>query len=692
MAANNAVSMNVAENRAAVSMVVAEGSGTPGGLNRKADKVTGAAAGNLAGLDSMGNLTDSGKAPGDFLEAPAAAGSEGQVLTADGEGGASWQDPTGGDPTEIIDDNAGSGDTDKVWSADKSHALLTEINSRAEIKDSTKTGVDLDVTDSQGNVIVRFANGHVKTKNFDSENIAKDSTKTGVDLDISDESGNVILRIKDGDIITKWFTSGNPDGAVDYNADFAYTNASGTEAISAVLRKGDEIVLHIVDANDRIKDSVATKTVTYKYTDKNGTNHSIATAYGYDYIPYKLPEDATAILVEYGTGMLWGESGTLRFSVYKKGIAERKPHIIRVASDGSGDFTNLRNAIESIEDNNAYNRYRIEVYPGTYNILSYYTAEEIGATGFVGLFVGDGISLVGVGQRDDIIIHGTLDTTTYNITKRNDVSVINLAGNASLENLTINAEYIRYCVHDDTVVLTHQSAVKEIVNCVFNAVDMTTGAIAYGCGISNRRKLHIKGCLFNEELHIHTHNEGTYSPEITIEDCEGMTFSFADYNSTVDVIYSLLNSSFAMIRGEYSYGPHNQFLFINQIGGSNPIVDCETGMIYNLANCIKAKGQITAGQLVSISRPSRSVIASAVTSADIADGVSIGNKSGETVIASHGYINSNQVGLTGLSVGDYITIDTDGILTDGGTQSNAVGVVTGVSDRQNGGAYIKLLV
>lgn len=143
MAANDAVSMNVAENRqnvpmaiqenrAAVPMTVAEGGGTPGGLNRKADKVTGAVAGNLAGLDANGNLTDSGKAPGDFLEAPATAGSEGQVLTADGEGGASWQDPTGGDPTEIIDDNAGSGDTDKVWSADKSHELLTEITSAEE--------------------------------------------------------------------------------------------------------------------------------------------------------------------------------------------------------------------------------------------------------------------------------------------------------------------------------------------------------------------------------------------------------------------------------------------------------------------------------------------------------------------------------------------------------------------------------
>ena len=33
------------------------------------------------------------------------------------------------DPEDLIDDTAGDGDTDKVWSADKSHELLTEINS-----------------------------------------------------------------------------------------------------------------------------------------------------------------------------------------------------------------------------------------------------------------------------------------------------------------------------------------------------------------------------------------------------------------------------------------------------------------------------------------------------------------------------------------------------------------------------------
>ena len=36
------------------------------------------------------------------------------------------------DPEDLIDDTAGEGDTDKVWSADKSHELLTQINSKVD--------------------------------------------------------------------------------------------------------------------------------------------------------------------------------------------------------------------------------------------------------------------------------------------------------------------------------------------------------------------------------------------------------------------------------------------------------------------------------------------------------------------------------------------------------------------------------
>ena len=92
MAANDAVSMNVAENRqnvpmaiqenrAAVPMVVAEGGGTPGGLNGKADKVTGAGAGGLPGSPGgrriRGPGADRGRGRRRQLAGPDRRGSDG---------------------------------------------------------------------------------------------------------------------------------------------------------------------------------------------------------------------------------------------------------------------------------------------------------------------------------------------------------------------------------------------------------------------------------------------------------------------------------------------------------------------------------------------------------------------------------------------------------------------------------------
>lgn len=58
--------LNVNDNSESVAMSVAEGGA---GYSRKADKVSGATAGDLAGLDATGNLTDSGKKPADFVAA-----------------------------------------------------------------------------------------------------------------------------------------------------------------------------------------------------------------------------------------------------------------------------------------------------------------------------------------------------------------------------------------------------------------------------------------------------------------------------------------------------------------------------------------------------------------------------------------------------------------------------------------------
>ena len=72
------------------------------------------------------------------------------------------------------------------------------------------TGSDLDIADDSGNVLARLADGHIKTKNFDSSNIEVDVV-TGdtevADLDFRDESGNVLARLANGHIMTKNFNS-----------------------------------------------------------------------------------------------------------------------------------------------------------------------------------------------------------------------------------------------------------------------------------------------------------------------------------------------------------------------------------------------------------------------------------------------------------------------------------------------------
>lgn len=111
-----------------------DGSVTPENvdLSGKADKVANATSGNFAGLDSNGNLTDSGKKASDFattqdlsgkVNEPASEGTNGQVLTTNGSGGRSWATVTTSDMVGATASTAGThglvpapaaGDQDKV--------------------------------------------------------------------------------------------------------------------------------------------------------------------------------------------------------------------------------------------------------------------------------------------------------------------------------------------------------------------------------------------------------------------------------------------------------------------------------------------------------------------------------------------------------------------------------------------------
>lgn len=69
---------------------------------------------------------------------------------------------------------------------------------------------DLDFTDEEGNVLVRFSDGGIKTKNFDSSEVdlkVGNGNDSEIDLEFTDEEGNVLIRASEGHIRTSKFNS-----------------------------------------------------------------------------------------------------------------------------------------------------------------------------------------------------------------------------------------------------------------------------------------------------------------------------------------------------------------------------------------------------------------------------------------------------------------------------------------------------
>lgn len=75
---------------------------------------------------------------------------------------------------------------------------------------------DFGISDESGNVILELRNGHIHTKNFNSEDVGKsiehpvetqDTEFQDTDFEVSDEGGNIIMAISNGHIKTKSFDS-----------------------------------------------------------------------------------------------------------------------------------------------------------------------------------------------------------------------------------------------------------------------------------------------------------------------------------------------------------------------------------------------------------------------------------------------------------------------------------------------------
>lgn len=385
----------------------------------------------------------------------------------------------------------------------------------------------------------------------------------------------------------------------------------------------------------------------------------------------------------------------------------RKEKVVTVKKSG-GDFSTLRGAIDSITDASKDNPYRIEIYPGTYNVFEDYTQAEIEEAdvpeyhqGFVGPMLTDGMSLVGVGNREEIIINGTLDTTTYNSTIRGNVSTLNIAGNGRLENLTVVCKYLRYCVHDDFYAPNNTEPYDRVVkNCRFDmqrnvtasSDDTVTLPNAYGAGMNGKGMNSLfEDCDFSTGLGIHTSSSNSAFPVKTIvRNCRGYAFRPNDRNeSTARFEIIVDNCDFDIIRyGHYS-DPSNQVFYISGTGNGKTMLNCSATDEINLGDRTRHKNTMNLSELTMVKRSGSTY--EATTNPAVACGIIVLISGEYAYIQRGGFINSNILDMSGLSVGDYITVDSSGVLTTtGASASNAVGVVTNIDEYSV--AYMKMLV
>lgn len=211
-------------------------------------------------------------------------------------------------------------------------------------------------------------------------------------------------------------------------------------------------------------------------------------------------------------------------SITDKLLRIPKVNVITVKQDDTGDFNNLRIAIESITDANANNLYQVNIHPGIYDVMSYFTSDEINNTGFIGLIKPNYVSLIGVGNCDEIILNGELDDT-YSSTTMKRVSTLVTYGEGELRNLTVKAKNLRYAVHDD---YQFENTTLKTENCKFlkyKSDVFTDYPQPYGGGLFSGMKRKFKKCYFFTDSSSYPfsfhNNVGLTSPvEIEIEDCQ----------------------------------------------------------------------------------------------------------------------------------------------------------------------------
>lgn len=587
---------------------------------------------------------------------------------------------------------------DAKATGDEITELKSGLKELPNIKESDAENVSLDISDKNGYVVMRLTDGEIKTKNFDSTNVNSDiaGLKTGkVNTAQGTENSGKILGVgSDGNIALI-----NPSEQAETptietflkTVDFV-TGTAINIAIDEKFNKGDRVLFHVEDG---YKNYEAGALATYYENGRKIVESRRGSNGYYEYVV--TADDATLSIRIPASG--YSDNRQVTLFVYRIN-GEVKPKIVTVDANGKGMFTTLRGAIDSITDANAYtNPYVIEVYPGTYDVLADYTDEEISAvenpytqTSFVGPKLTDGMSIKGVGgTRDDIILTSNLDPDKWDSSVRGQVSTLNLQGSGSMENLTVLAYNIRYCVHDDFRNPSNQKTFRRLKNLKFGgSLTNNPKFSTYGSGMSTPRDYIIEDCDFGYVLGIHGNTNYSFPCHIKLDNCSGYAFVIGDYaDEDTDAVINVEvnNCNFERIyinRHTVLTHPHVR---LYGVGNEQSMVVADAVYPYYFGNVLLVEAGFALGSV--LAHRANGDMFDLTDNADIMCGVVVYADSDYSYVVRNGYIQADRIGLSNLSIGDYVTIDsTTKKVVSGGTSANAVGVVTHID--ATGSAFIRL--
>ncbi len=224
------------------------------------------------------------------------------------------------------------------------------------------------------------------------------------------------------------------------------------------------------------------------------------------------------------------------------------------------EVTSFTQMLQNLQGNT--NKKVIYVDAGVYDIF-----EEIGGAAFA-----SGITGIADDWRDNSVIVPDntrivgLGDVTFNFLPANEdissigaqqLSPLNIENNVEVENITINADNCRYCIHSEMSALAKNvDKHQKYKNVILNKMHTNKGwNQAFGCGFYKRAKFDFEGCVFtswNQPISMHdTYLGANDGATINIKDCvfsttnqnEVYALNFAEMSATQTHHHVLLSNS-----------------------------------------------------------------------------------------------------------------------------------------------------